>query len=224
MKTSISGGILVLAVALLAPQIVQAQGTMTYMSNLDQASAGSLAVVSDSWLAAEFETGTNSSGYLLDSIQLEMTDATGNPSGLTVMLYRSAAGVPSPATPGISLGTLVGSLNPVSGGIFTYSPASNLTLSPQIDYFIVLTARTAVADGTYQWSDVGANSYNPSGGWAYNGSLASGNGSILSWNSISGDYVQFSINATPIPEPGVFALLGLGGLAFLWHRRKVKAV
>jgi hypothetical protein len=42
MKNSICGGILVLAVALLIPQNLQAQGT-TYLSNLDQASAGSLA-------------------------------------------------------------------------------------------------------------------------------------------------------------------------------------
>jgi hypothetical protein len=223
MKNIVIGGLIVLT-SILAPQIVQAQGTMTYLSNLDQTFTGSLAVGSDSWLAAEFETGTNSSGYSLDSIQLEMTDATGNPSGFSVMLYRSAAGVPSPATPGISLGTLVGSLNPVAGGIFTYSPASNLTLSPQRYYFIVLTAGTAVADGAYQWSDVGANSYNPSGGWAYNGSLASSIGSILSWNLISGDHVQFSINATPIPEPGVLGLLGLSTLCFLWHRRKAKAV
>ena len=141
--------IIMLALALLTQQTIQAQGTMTYLSNVDQASAGSLAVGSDSWLAAPFRTGSNASGYLLNSIQLGMTDASGNPSGLTVMLYSMAV---SSALPGHSLGTLDGSLNPVTGGIFAYTPTGNLTLSPNEYYFIVLTAGTTVANGAYDWS------------------------------------------------------------------------
>ena len=218
MKNIIIGGVIVLT-SILAPQIVQAQGTMTYLSNLDQASAGSLAVGSDSWLAELFTTGNNAGGYTLDSVQLQMTDASGTPSDFTAMLCKNATGTPFP---GQSLGTLVCSLNPAAGGIFTYSPTSNLTLSPKSSYFIVLTSGAAVADGAYQWSYVGANSYNPSGGWGVTafGVWTSSNGSIPSWSLISGDYGQFAINATAIPEPGVLGLFGLGGLAFLWHRRK----
>jgi hypothetical protein len=209
------------ALGLLTRQTTQAQGTMTYLSNLGQPSAGSVAVGSNSWLAAGFETGTNSSGYLLNSFQLEMTNASGTPSGFTVMLYNRAIGGP-PDSPGSRLGTLDGSLNPVTGGIFTYTPASRLTLSPDTFYFIVLTAGTAVADGAYEWSEVGANSYNPSGGWANTVDFTSSNGSIPSWNSISGDYVQFAINVMDVPEPGVLGLFCLGGLFFLWHRRKLR--
>jgi hypothetical protein len=60
-----------------------------YLSNLGQSSTGSLAVGSDSWLAASFGTGTNEGGYELNSIQLAMTDASGNPSGFTVMIYTN---------------------------------------------------------------------------------------------------------------------------------------
>jgi len=147
MKRIVIGGVIVFAVGLFAPRIATAQGTVTYLSNLGQASAGSLAVGSDSWLAASFITGTNASGYSLNSIQLAMTDASGNPSGFTAMLY-SAIGVTG-VFPGSSLGTLNGSLNPVSGGIFTYTPASNPTLLPSTGYFIVLTAGTAIANGAY---------------------------------------------------------------------------
>jgi hypothetical protein len=63
---------------LLAQQLALAQGTTTYLSNLGQASAGSLAVGSDSWLAAPFGTGFNAGGYVLDSAQLSLTDASGN--------------------------------------------------------------------------------------------------------------------------------------------------
>jgi len=215
----IINGVIVFAVALLAPQILQAQGTMTYLSNVDQASAGSFAVGSDSWLAVQFITGTNASGYLLDSIQLGMADATGSPSGFTVTLFSGGGTLPGP---GHSLGTLDGSLNPVAGGIFTYAPTSTITLAGDKYYYIVLTAGTAVATGAYDLSYAGDNTYTRNGGWlSYGRTLTSSDAS--SWSSI-GNYAQFSIEATPIPEPGVLALSGLGGLLLLWHRRKSKVV
>jgi hypothetical protein len=225
MKKTIISGVITIAVVLLSSQFVQAQGTMTYLSNVDQTSVGSLAVGSDSWVAELFKTGTNASGYLLDSIQLGLTDATGTPSGFTVMIYSSIGGTMGPdPVPANNLGTLNDSLNPVSGGIFTYIPTSNLTLLPSTQYFIVLTAGTTVADGAYDWSYVGANSYNPSDAWSIHGGVvSSSNGS--SWPHVfSLNYPQFAITATPIPEPGVLALSGLGGLLILWHRRKSRAV
>jgi hypothetical protein len=220
MKTIITNGIIFFAFALLAPQITHAQGTTTYLSNLDLTSAGSLGVGSDSWYAALFITGTNSSGYTLDSIQLAMTDATGNPSGFTAMIYSAIFG--GAVTPGSNLGNLDGSLSPVAGGIFTYTPASNLTLSSSTTYFIVLTAGTAVANGAYDWSHAGTYSYNENGGWrTFADILPSSDG--LSWRPpILSSNAQFAINAIPVPEPDVLGLFGFGGLAFLWHRRKAK--
>jgi hypothetical protein len=214
MKTSITLCSIFLTAALLSPRIVEAQAT-TYVSNLAQTSTGSLVVGSNSWMASLFTTGNNAVGYVLNSIQLGMTD----PSGFTVMLY-SEVGITG-AFPGSSLDTLDGSLNPVTGGIFTYTPASTLTLSPATFYFIVLTAGTAIASGAYDWSLTIPNSYNPSGGWSAGGVAKSSDGSH--WLLSSGS-PQFAINATPIPEPEVLGLFGLGGLAFLWHRRKAKAV
>lgn len=227
MNRTIIGGVITFAVALLAPQIVQAQGTMAYFSNLGQTSTGSVAVGSDSWLAALFVTGTNSGGYMLDSIQLGMADASGNPGNFTVMLYGNG-NYPGAIDIGSNLGALDGSLNPVSSGIFTYTTASNLILSPITEYFIVLTAATVVANGAYNWSYVSTNFYSPSGGWSSRGVfetvLTSSDGLSWSPNLVSGHYAQFAINATAIPEPGIFSLLGLGGLAFLWHRRKARTV
>ncbi len=218
MKISICGGIIVLAVALV-PQIVRAEGTMTYLSDLGQPSAGSLAVGSDSWLAAGFSTGTNANGYTLNSIQLGMTDASGNPSNFMVMLYANVG--PLAIFPGSSIGTLDGSLSPTTAGIFSYTPDANLTLSPSTFYYIVLTAGTTVANGAYDWSYAGTSSYN--GSWASLGGIWTSSNGSFSAEAASG-YLQFAINAMAIPEPGVFGLLGLGGLAFLWHRRNAKAV
>jgi hypothetical protein len=218
MKTIIAS-LIGFTLALLSPQIVQAQGTMTVLSNLNQTAGGSLAVGSDSWLFEGFSTGNNPSGYVLNSIQLEMAGGSGNPSNFTVMIYNNP---PAGISPGNSIGTLNGSLNPVAGGIFTYTPDSIITLSSSKMYFIVLTAGTTVANGAYEWNYTSADSYNPSGGWNGTGnfSSASDGSDYSNYNYLSGDYAQYAINVTDVPEPGILGLLGLGGLAFLWHRRR----
>jgi hypothetical protein len=206
--------IIVLVVALLASQIIQAQGTI-YLSNLSQVSTGSVAAGSDSWLATSFFTGNNVGGYTLDSIQLAMTDASGNPGGFTVMLY-SEANNPGGLFPGSSLGTLSGSIDPVTGGIYTYTDNSNITLSPGTHYFIVLTAETAVAAGAYGWSLAGTYSYNPNGGWSSGGDVrTSSNGSF--WLATDGDF-QYAINAQAVPEPGEFVFGILGATLFGFRR------
>ena len=86
--------------------------------------------------------------------------------------------------------------------------------------FILLTAGTPVVDGAYQWTVTSA----PSPGYDeyhWGGEIAfahSTNG--VNWNYISDSYGQFAIDATAVPEPCVFSLFALGGLCFLWCRRR----
>jgi len=224
MRTIIISSLIASVFGLVAPQVLQAQGT-TYLSNLDQSSVGNVAVGSNSWLAEAFQTGANPGGYLLNSIQLAMTDASGNPSGFTAMLYASATGG---FLPGHSLGTLNGSLNPVTAGIYTYTPAATVTLFPNGPYDIVLTAGTAVANGSYEWSYADINSYNPSGGWSsiignLGGVWTSSNGSSP-WSESEGTFPQFAVNGSPVPEPSTLGLFVLGGFLLVWHGRKAKAI
>ncbi len=229
MKTSICGGILILAVAL-ASQIVRAQGMTTYLSTLDQPSAGSFAVGSDSWLAFGFRAGPNASGYSLNSVQLAMTNASGNPNGFMAFLYSAG---PSPgglysSGPGINLGTFSSSLNPSTGGIYTFTAVSNLMLAQYMAYFIVLTAGTTVANGAYELSYTGVTSDILSNGWVgYGGVWTSTNGTLPfpppQFSLTYGNLAQFAINATAIPEPSVLGLFGLGGFGALllgFRRRK----
>jgi hypothetical protein len=221
MKTLISN-IILLAVALLTPLLTQAQGTI-YLSNLEQASTGSVTIGSDSWLAALFLTGNNAAGYALNSVQLALTDATGNPSGFTAMIYSAIIG--DGINPGSSLGTLDGSLNPATVNIYTYTDDSNIILSPSTHYFIVLTAGTTIANGAYEWSLAGTDSYNPSGHWRVIQGVSSDvfqSSDGLSWNSLSATYPQFAITATPVPEPSPSLLLLLGSGIFVYTRRTLR--
>ena len=118
----------------LAPQILQAQGTL-YFSSLNQTSTGSEIVGSDSWLAAGIYTGNNADGYMLNSVQLGMMNDSGNPSGFTVMIYAQANN-PAVSFPGNSLGMLSGSSNPSTSGTYLYTDDSNIILSQP--HFILL--------------------------------------------------------------------------------------
>ena len=202
---------LVPAIALLLPQIAPAQGTL-YLSNLGQTPTGDMAVGSDAWIASTFTTGTNSGGYVLNSIQLLLDSASGSPSGLTVSIYNFNNG-----QSGSSLDALSGS-DPAAGGIFTYT-ATNLTLLPSAGYLIMLTSATPVTVGAYDWSLANNPAYNSSDRWnLLNAYYHSTDGS--NWAVQRGNTPQFAVNATAVPEPATYALAGLS-LAWLsfWRRR-----
>jgi hypothetical protein len=222
MKNAIISGVIVLATGLLTPQAAQSQGTV-YVSNLNQPSTGSAAVGSDSWLAAEVFTGSNPGGYVLDSIELAMTPATGDPSGFTVQLYTSKA-YNGAFAPDSSVATLTGSSDPATAGLYAYT-ASGLTLSPSGDYFIVITSGTPVASGAYAWSYENTSTATATGGWGGGGYNQASDG--IHWgttNAEAQDQLQFDITATAVPEPDTLVLLGLPGVMFfVWRRWQKKA-
>jgi len=204
---------IVLAAELFAPPFIQAQGTLE-VSNLGQTPTGSASIGRDAWVAQRIITGTDSSGYILNSIHLQMDAASGSPSGFNVSIYSINN---SNFEPGNNLGSLSGS-DPSAGGIFTYN-ASNIELSPSTIYYIVLTGATSVAQGAYNWD---ASSFAEGNNqWQIDDlSLSSPDGS--SWTlDARGEAFQLAVYATEVPEPATLALAGLG-LACLnfWRRGK----
>jgi hypothetical protein len=217
--------IIILLAFWLIQQATQAQGIL-YLSNLGQTPTGNNPV-GDHWqVASEVFTGNNANGYLLDAVELEMADASGTPNGFTVMLYSAHSNVPTAGgfSPGSSLGTLTGSDNPSTAGIYSYSPVSSLTLSPNTYYFIVLTAGTSVENETYEWSVTDPNSYNPTDNWGAGGVWFTRSPTGSGWSYNSSDAPEFALTATAIPEPSALSLLLLGGGVFLYVRtRKQRA-
>lgn len=199
---------------LLLPSFAPAQGTI-YLSNLGYASVTNAIVGSDAWRAVDFRTGTNSLGYTLNSIQLLMEPASGNPSGFSVMLYSGGS------VPGNYLGNLSGS-DPASGGVYTYA-ASSLTLLPATFYYVVLSSGTSVAVGTYNWGIPGVGQPTVSDGWRLGGgSFGSSDGA--SWTLYRPNPFQFAVDATAIHEPSISALVGLGLVGLSFWRRKNRQV
>jgi hypothetical protein len=220
MKRIFLSGIIGPAVSLLFTQAAEAQGTL-YLSSLSETPTGTASAGSNSWLAAGFGTGNNAGGYVLNSIQLGMADASGNPNGFTVTI---CPGVEDPVDVGSSIGTLTGSANPATAGTYTYSSISGLSLTPSTAYYIVITAGTAIANGAYNWNESayppGVNNW----GGVNNGLLVSGNGGSR-WSATPYlGIAQFAIFATPAPEPGLIGLFALGGLLVGFQRWKARSV
>jgi hypothetical protein len=220
MKNIVLRGTLVFVMGLFVPQFARSQGTVTYLSSIGP-SVTSEAVGSDSWVAATFRAGDNAGGYVLDSLQLEMAAASGTPNGFTVQLYGLPAdGLPNP---GNSLATLSGPTDPTSADVYTFD-ASGITLAPDAQYFIVLTAATPVSTGLYAWGVENPSSNISSGNdWTEGGVMfESSDGS--SWNETYINDPQFALTASAVPEPDALGLLGLSGLLlFVWRYRRAKA-
>ena len=216
MKNIVIGSFIMSAV--FATVAIYAQGTV-YLTGLNQPSEGITSVSSDSWVAAGFVTGGNVGGYLLNSVQLGIADASGNPTGFTVMLYGKDPEYLPAVVPGSSLNTLNGSADPSTAGVYTYTPDADILLLRNTFYFVVLTAETTLANGAFEWNQ---NTAPPTlnGGWGGGGTYLSGDG--LNWGSFSGNYGQFSITATPIPEPTSVFLFLIGGGLFAFARRRFK--
>ncbi|HVU26591.1 MAG TPA: choice-of-anchor R domain-containing protein [Verrucomicrobiae bacterium] len=204
--------LVIMLVALLALISAQAQGVI-YLSNLDEPANGSVAVTVSPGIFAPFTTGANPEGYLLDSVQLLMDDSESS-VGFSIGIFGISSD-PVP-TPGAELGALNGSSNPSTAGIYIYT-TSGITLLPDTVYFI--GARTR---GTFYWSLANSASYTSNDNWDYP-LLIEGFPSYGFY--YDGDGVtpipyplQFAISATPIPEPQIYALLGLS-LAYIGFRR-----
>ena len=206
--------------AVMMPLLTQAQGTV-YSSNLGNTPTGNFAVGSDSWIAQEFLwVGHTVNGVTLtppctlNSVQLLMDAASGNPSDFSVSIYtRRACG-----DPGTRLGTLIGDPDPRAPGVYTYTAAA-ITLSPSTGYFVVVTSEKAAAEGAYNWS----TAFRPP--QSFNGNLAIGyyfdSTDGVSWSGhIRQDVGLMAIYGTPVPEPSSYLMFVCGaGILFVVGKR-----
>lgn len=171
---------------------------------------------SDLWRAGVFSTGTNTAGYVLNSVQLALAAASGSPAGFSVSIYTNFS--PSFISPKGWLGSLSGNSNPATAGLYTYTAASTITLVQNTFYHIVIMAGTPITTGAYGWT-FGITPQSGIEGWSMGGAGNRSSNNGLSWSS-SGSNLKFAVNASVVPEPSMMALFGLGGLLFATHRSR----
>lgn len=188
----------------------QAQGAI-FVSNLAQPSAGSRSVARNAWWAQGFQTGNNLNGYLLNSVQLRMNAPFGSASGFDVSLFSWAGGYPS-----AELAVLNGP-DPLIADTYSYA-TTGVPLQPDSFYFVVVSAETPAASGSFSWSYAGNSLADSIDGWRY-GPYTSYSNDGLNWTRTTWDF-QFSINATVVPEPSSLAVFLTAGIIAANHFRR----
>ena len=217
----IASNILPIAVVMLMPACaLMAQGSLTYLSYLDSRTGGAQSVASDSWLGEGFRTGTNISVlYRLDSVELLMGNAIGNPDGFSVSLYSGDQFFPVE-----KIADLDGPTSPASAGVYEYT-ASSVILSPATLYYLVVAAAVPSAIGSYRWQHVDPTDFERVSidQWGVS-TPSSFSADGQAW-SRGGHIFQFAVNATVIPEPSSLALVGLAGICLAGRglKRRVSA-
>lgn len=155
---------------------------------------------------------TTSTGYVLDSVQLEIYKQTGSTDVYSVWIYDSSGGVPS--VPVLT----VASNEPQSALSDTPSSKTfsglNTVLAPNTDYFVVVGGVSSTDMYWDYWdtaSPVGTGL--PSTGITFDGT---------SWTGSSQAYPQMMVVSASVPEPSTWAFAALSGstLAYVARRRK----
>jgi hypothetical protein len=178
-------------------------------------------VSEDHWLAAPFQTGADVSGYRLNSITLSFRSggSTIANGGFALAVWSNNTGVPGSAITG---GTLSGSVNPSTTGLFSYT-TSTATLAPSTTYWVVASIPSGPGS-IYQWAFAGSLAQDVNApGWSIDGLYAYRTAAV--WNALDSQESPFimSIDATPVPEPSEYAsVAGVGVLlaAGFLRRRK----
>ena len=191
---------------------------MTYLSNLAEPRPGGSRIGSNETIAQSFVTGGASGSFTLNSIQISAL-RIGTPIGnFSLSLYSNNGGIP---------GSLIGPLsgpNPSAEMTYTYT-ASGISLAPQTTYWVAATGTAPIgsANGDYIWNYSSTLNYSAIGDWSIN---STGNDFALSatggqsWTPFSGRIYQFAVNASPVPEPGTWALMLCGGISAAMARKR----
>jgi|GEM_PF-5939194 len=156
---------------------------------------------------------------VLGNVVLELAPRTTSAGDPVVTIQSDSSGNPS----GTVLATLDIPTGFQTGGraLYTFNDPSAFEFQPLTTYWVVLqkVAGTAGNDNIFWFGHLNAPLPTSDLGVTFAGSLIKENGP---WEPVSTSFVfhpNFTINTEPIPEPSSLALLGLGSLALV-HRRK----
>ena len=153
-------------------------------------------------VANAFTTGTGSSHYTLNSIQIKIQSTHGTlGTGFKVWLARASG-----ANPGTNIKQLSGNTSPLTGKhTYTCSSTTNeCRLSPNTTYFVVLEDPSTPTTAGYQIRPINATTETGDGtqyGWSIADRLRQKKG-VNNWTAYTSNYpLPLSINATALVAP-----------------------
>ncbi|MFO1489179.1 MAG: choice-of-anchor R domain-containing protein [Verrucomicrobiota bacterium] len=210
--------ILALSLALACFSLQQSRADVV-VSNLGEPISptyDSWGVFLNNWVGMKFTTGSNSPSWSLASVDMMLVGGVGLLNNdLTVRIHADNSG-----QPGLSLFSLTG---PEPAGdnlpaILNYVPTAPATLASQTSYWLV----ASTINSHYGWTMTEPYSGNDTGldGWSIDDGIIFTQDQGSSWIYYNDEPALFAINTTVVPEPGTFALLGLGAAALLARRRR----
>ena len=154
-------------------------------------------------VANSFRTGSNSSGYTLESVTVKFAATNGTPGALTVAIYAHNTSNLSP-TGNTAVATLNGS-NPSTADDYTFTCSGSCTLSASTTYWVVMYSASGGYTSNYYsltWTASNNQTNEPSSeAWQIGDTAKRGSGSSIntvSWNNVSpAEAVKFKVVATP---------------------------
>ncbi len=177
------------------------------VSNLGETPDSTPFFTQSTWRGTSFTT--DSLGYTLNSVSLSLR-LVEIPENAIPKIFADGSGIPS----GAALETFSAQLvNADTTYTFT---SAGLSLSPNTTYW--LTVQSGSTEGVAWWSTASANQ---TGGWTIGNSMKTSFNNGSTWPTTEAFTGQFSVSATPVPEPKnllPFAGFLMGGYA-LWRRR-----
>jgi hypothetical protein len=185
------------------------QGVVYFLDNTNQPIDGIFSMGHDyGTVGAQFQTGANSGGYLFNQLEMQFADATGIPifSGLSVAIFSNA----SYNAPGMIISSLQPIQNPLTAGLYKFTPITATTLESDTLYWMVIVIASASFNDCYNVTYTGTTDASSPDGWVFTGKTAIGQPGIP----------IFSIGATPVPEPSVVTIALVGGLWLFTQRKR----
>ena len=172
------------------------------LSNLGQANNLNFAIaVGDFENAQGFTTGSDSYGYFLASINLDVDTVPKTPADVTVSLWSATSD--SPPEPDAPVATLTHSTGTWATGVNTFNAPGGTVLDPGTTYFVVQSYSGARAHLTLRPTASGSAD-DDSTGWSVAGArLTRSHTDLGDWSGRSGEYTKFSVSGAAVPAQGV---------------------
>lgn len=177
---------------------------------------GAQLISSNYWAASNFVSPGSISGDYSMTVALNFDVSGGTTNAFQVALYSNTGTY----MPSASLGTFTGTGDPDGAATYNYT-LNTITLSPNTNYWIVLSSSSSTGEYRPLFTDGGAF---PAVGARVSGMLFSTD-SGANWGTYGASWRHSNLDmivsvASPIPEPASFGLLGMGMMGLLARRRR----